>query len=325
MAKAEDESPGPDSVLAKVSHFVITSYNFLRPVSILQVIIANICLFASVLVENPQLFKLSVLLKAFPGLLAMIFANAYYAGINQIYDVDIDKVNKPYLPIAAGNLSVKQAWYLMIFYVLAGLLILWLMNADTITTSLYCFGLFLATFYSAPPFRFKISSLATAIVLPLNAGFIQILGILYTTRVSLGLPFLWSPQIVFFLTFVPVFYLVISFVKDIIDVEGDMKYNIRTFAAIFGPRITIFLGTGILLVNYIRAIALAIYMPQAFKLHIMVPAHSLLALWLIFEAKMAEKANYTKEALRDVLPWKLVEIEEMTTLFLIVLEVFATL
>jgi hypothetical protein len=36
------------------------------------------------------------------GLLALLCGNGYIVGINQIYDVDIDAVNKPFLPVAAG-------------------------------------------------------------------------------------------------------------------------------------------------------------------------------------------------------------------------------
>ena len=39
--------------------------------------------------------------------------NAYIVGINQIYDVDIDKVNKPFLPVAAGEISKPLAWALV--------------------------------------------------------------------------------------------------------------------------------------------------------------------------------------------------------------------
>ncbi len=37
------------------------------------------------------------------GVLALVCGNGYIVGINQIYDVDIDTVNKPFLPIAAGT------------------------------------------------------------------------------------------------------------------------------------------------------------------------------------------------------------------------------
>lgn len=31
-------------------------------------------------------------------------------GLRQIYDISIDKVNKPFLPVASGEMSVQFAW-----------------------------------------------------------------------------------------------------------------------------------------------------------------------------------------------------------------------
>lgn len=46
---------------------------------------------ARALIENSNLIKWSLLLKAFSGLIALICGNGYIVGINQIYDVGIDK------------------------------------------------------------------------------------------------------------------------------------------------------------------------------------------------------------------------------------------
>lgn len=48
-------------------------------------------LVARALIENPNLIRWSLLLKAFSGLLALLCGNGYIVGINQIYDVGIDK------------------------------------------------------------------------------------------------------------------------------------------------------------------------------------------------------------------------------------------
>ena len=45
---------------------------------------------------------------------ALLLGNLFIVGINQIYDVGIDKVNKPFLPIAAGRLSQKAAWAIVL-------------------------------------------------------------------------------------------------------------------------------------------------------------------------------------------------------------------
>ncbi|XP_024027490.1 uncharacterized protein LOC112093398, partial [Morus notabilis] len=299
LDKHEPESAVPNSVFVKASRFGSICYKFIRPYAMIQVIIASICLFARVLVENPQLFKWSLLFKAIPGLIAIIHAHVYNFGINQIFDADIDRINKPYLPIPSGDLSLKQAWFLMIFSVLSGLLILRVMNADLITTSFYCFGILLATLYNAPPFRFKGSPVATIITIPLNTTIINNIGVLYATMTSLRLPFWWSPQIIFITIFGTLFFAVTCIIKDISDVEGDMKHNIRTFAATFGSKNMALLGMGILLVNYIGAIGVAIFMPQAFKRRVMLSAHSISALWLLFQAKKLDKANYGKASAKD--------------------------
>lgn len=64
------------------------------------------------------------------------------------------RVNKPELPIAAGDLSIESAWILVIAFAVNGLLIVAL-KGGLFLTVLYSLGLFVATAYSAPPFRWK--------------------------------------------------------------------------------------------------------------------------------------------------------------------------
>lgn len=59
-----------------------------------------------------QLIDWALLPRAMLGVLALLCGNGYIVGINQIYDVDIDAVNKPFLPVAAGELSPGTAWLL---------------------------------------------------------------------------------------------------------------------------------------------------------------------------------------------------------------------
>jgi hypothetical protein len=55
------------------------------------------------LLENPQAIDWSLMPRALLGLLALVCGNGYIVGLNQIFDVSIDTVNKPFLPIAAGT------------------------------------------------------------------------------------------------------------------------------------------------------------------------------------------------------------------------------
>ncbi|PWA61375.1 homogentisate phytylprenyltransferase [Artemisia annua] len=103
--------------------------------------------------------------------------------------------------------------------------------------------------------------------------------------------------VAFITTFVTLFSLVIAITKDLPDVEGDRKFEISTFATKVGVRNIGLLGSGLLLISYIGSIAAALYMPQAFRGKFMVPVHTVLALCLIYQARVHERAKYTQEAI----------------------------
>ncbi|XP_027363330.1 homogentisate solanesyltransferase, chloroplastic isoform X4 [Abrus precatorius] len=195
-------------------------WRFLRPHTIRGTALGSVALVARALIENSNLIKWSLLFKAFSGLFALICGNGYIVGINQIYDISIDKVNKPYLPIAAGDLSVQSAWFLVIFFAAAGLLIVGF-NFGPFIFSLYSLGLFLGTIYSVPPFRMKRFPVAAFLIIATVRGFLLNFGVYYATRAALGLAFEWSSPVVFITTFVTLFALVIAITKDLPDVEGD--------------------------------------------------------------------------------------------------------
>ncbi|KAK3446888.1 homogentisate solanesyltransferase, chloroplastic [Eucalyptus grandis] len=296
QACARVGAAGSDPILSKVSEFKDACWRFLRPHTIRGTSLGSFSLVARALIENSHLIKWSLLLKAFSGLFALICGNGYIVGINQIYDIGIDKVNKPYLPIAAGDLSIQHAWLLVIFFAVTGLSIV-ASNFGSFITSLYSLGLFLGTIYSVPPFRMKRFPVAAFLIIATVRGFLLNFGVYHATRAALGLPFEWSLPVAFITSFVTLFALVIAITKDLPDVEGDRKFQISTFATKLGVRNIAFLGSGLLLLNYVAAIFAAIYMPQAFRRSLMISAHSILALGLIFQAWVLERANYTKEAI----------------------------
>ncbi len=43
------------------------------------------------------------------ALVSALLMNVCIVGLNQLYDVEIDKVNKPYLPLASGEMTMRQA------------------------------------------------------------------------------------------------------------------------------------------------------------------------------------------------------------------------
>ncbi|KAI3706512.1 hypothetical protein L6452_24308 [Arctium lappa] len=287
---------GSDPAVDKVADFKDAFWRFLRPHTIRGTALGSVSLVTRALLENPNLIRWSLLFKAFSGLVALICGNGYIVGINQIYDIGIDKVNKPYLPIAAGDLSVQSAWFLVLSFAVVGVIIVG-MNFGSLITSLYCLGLFLGSIYSVPPFRMKRFPVVAFLIIATVRGFLLNFGVYYAVRAALGLTFQWSSPVAFITTFVTLFALVIAITKDLPDVEGDRKFQISTFATKLGVRNIALLGSGLLLINYIGSVAAAFYMPQAFRSSLMIPFHAILASCLIFQAWVLERANYTQEAI----------------------------
>ncbi|XP_024986797.1 homogentisate solanesyltransferase, chloroplastic [Cynara cardunculus var. scolymus] len=295
-ACSEVGAAGSEPALDKVADFKDAFWRFLRPHTIRGTALGSVSLVTRALLENPNLIRWSLLFKAFSGLVALICGNGYIVGINQIYDIGIDKVNKPYLPIAAGDLSVQSAWFLVLSFAVVGVIIVG-MNFGSLITSLYCLGLFLGTIYSVPPFRMKRFPVVAFLIIATVRGFLLNFGVYYAVRAALGLTFQWSSPVAFITTFVTLFALVIAITKDLPDVEGDRKFQISTFATKLGVRNIALLGSGLLLINYIGSVAAAFYMPQAFRGSLMIPFHAILASCLIFQAWVLERANYTQEAI----------------------------
>lgn len=89
-------------------------YKFTRPHTIRGTILASISGTIRALVDTPGAIanvKWGVMLpRAFVGMIALLLGNAFIVGINQIFDEDIDKMNKPFLPVASGEMSKRFAW-----------------------------------------------------------------------------------------------------------------------------------------------------------------------------------------------------------------------
>ena len=282
--------------------FVDATWKFTRPHTIRGTLLGTTALVTKALLENSALIDWALLPKALMGLLALLCGNGYIVGINQVYDVDIDTVNKPFLPIASGALSPAMGWALCSFFALLGM-VLTTMYYDKLIASLYAFGLFLGTIYSVPPFRLKRFAIPAFMIIATVRGVLLNFGVYHATRAALGLSFHWSPAVAFITAFVTCFASAIAITKDLPDIEGDKKYGINTFATAMGVRKIALLGTGILLANYIGAIVVALRYTSLFNVPVMVGGHAVLAMVLGWLMWSLEKREYSPAAIREFYRW----------------------
>eukprot|EP00878_Enallax_costatus_P039914 GHUV01045853.1.p1 GENE.GHUV01045853.1~~GHUV01045853.1.p1 ORF type:complete len:384 (+),score=94.96 GHUV01045853.1:361-1512(+) len=303
QASASSAYSGPDGWSGdSSSSFLSAFWRFLRPHTIRGTILGTSAVVTKVLLNNLDAIDWGLLPRALMGLVALLCGNGYIVGINQIYDVDIDAVNKPFLPVAAGDLSPGTAWVLVLGLAAAGLSIV-ATNFGNLITALYGCGLFLGTIYSVPPLRLKRFAVPAFLIIATVRGFLLNFGVYSATRAALQLPFEWSPAILFITCFVTMFATVIAITKDLPDIEGDRANNISTFATRLGVKNVSLLGVGMLLMNYVMAGVFAFKYSSYFNVPVMVGAHALLAVVLLLRTTKLAAAGYTQAAVTSFYRW----------------------
>ena len=222
--------------------FFLSFARFSRPHTIVGTTLSLLALYLLALsyAESSQLH-----LGLFLGsLLSCLGANIYIVGLNQLTDIDIDRINKPYLPLASGAFSVRTGQIIIGGGLLLSLVLaVWLGRYLLLTVVL---SLLLGTAYSLPPFRLKRFYFWAAFCIIAVRGLI--------VNLLLFLHFHWqingSTQItptVAWLTFsIFVFGLIIAWFKDMPDTEGDQAFEIDTLSIKLGVRRVFLVGNGLL-------------------------------------------------------------------------------
>lgn len=218
-------------------------------------------------------------------LTASLSLNIYIVGINQLTDIDIDRLNKPYLPLAAGDYSLRQGRGIIVG---AGALALLLafMQPPYLTVTILV-GFLIGTLYSLPPLRFKERALWAALSIAFVRGVVTTIGLYLTFRSALELSLHIPPLITSTALFFFGFGLVIALYKDIPDLEGDRRYTVRTFTVRLGPHRVFALGRWLLTVFYLSPIALLLSELPALAAVLFLLAHGLvLALFWIYSFRI---------------------------------------
>ncbi|KAF4384195.1 hypothetical protein F8388_001433 [Cannabis sativa] len=313
------ESNTKYSVVTKILNFGHTCWKLQRPYTFIGVISCACGLFGRELFHNTNLLSWSLMLKAFSSLMVILSVNLCTNIINQITDLDIDRINKPDLPLASGEMSIETAWIMSIIVALTGLILTIKLNCGPLFISLYCVSILVGALYSVPPFRWKQN--------PNTAFSSYFMGLVivnftcyYASRAAFGLPFemSFSPPFTFILAFVKSMGSALFLCKDVSDIEGDSKHGISTLATRYGAKNITFLCSGIVLLTYVSAILAAIIWPQAFKSNVMLLSHATLAFWLIFQTREFALTNYNPEAGRKFYEfmWKLYYAEYLVYVFI---------
>ena len=222
-----------------------------RPFTLLPplfgIVSGAVCAFGSAHNPDPhRQLTASVILTVALGSLCASFLNAANNALNQIYDLEIDRINKPKRPIVTGQVSIREAWiFTWILYAL-GLIPTWWVVVYPFTawrarffaplTAHETFFIYLAAFvstfvYSVPAFgRTKAHPIGANLTIAIPRGcLLKVAGWTMVARATVAEPWFIGAIFMFFL-------LGAASTKDFSDIEGDRAGDCRTLPIVFGVR-----------------------------------------------------------------------------------------
>ena len=166
------------------------------------------------------------------GLTMAAVLNAASNALNQIYDLEIDRINKPRRPLPSGRMTRREAWA----FTLAAYAVAWILAWFVAPGGRHeCFWIvvvatLITVLYSAPPFRTKRLGIWANLTIAIPRGvLLKVAGWSAVKTITGVEP--WFIGAIFGL-----FLLGASTTKDFADMEGDARGGCRTLPIIYGVR-----------------------------------------------------------------------------------------
>ena len=170
------------------------------------------------------------------GFITGFSISSYSMIINDIYDIEIDKVNQPERPLAKQIISINSALSLSLILLLIGLTSSLIISySNIIITAIFSF---LSWFYNIWVKKQCIignSIVASSMSIPF------IFGGVITGNISL---LVWSISLIAFLSGMGR-----EIIKTIADVEGDKIKGIKSVSIQFGPRNAMLVACGFIIIS----------------------------------------------------------------------------
>ena len=225
-----------------------TLIQFSRPHTIIGTVISITTLYSMVCDGTENLHLLLVLKAIVTGLLCNIFI----VGINQIEDIELDKINKPYLPLASGVLSLAQANQIVWGCFWGALIMAAIIHPILIGVVGLSMGIGWA--YSCPPFYLRKHHLPAALSIAIVRGLMVNVGAYYIFNLLINDSTIFSRDIIILCVFITLFSVVIAWFKDLPDMQGDQQFSIRSMAILYSAKGAILAGHLLLIPAYLITI-----------------------------------------------------------------------
>lgn len=181
------------------------------------------------------------------GAMTLVIVNAASNTLNQVYDLEIDKINKPYRPLPKKILTKDEAR--TIAWVLYLVTIWRITMLNRVFATLVLVIMLVTIFYSIPPLRFKKRFLLSNISIAFARGFLGFVAawsIFDQTIHPLEEPTPWAIGLLF-----GIYLMGAVTTKDFTDIEGDSKYRMNTLPVVMGLKGSIMFSAPFFVIPFI--------------------------------------------------------------------------
>ncbi|MFN5218425.1 MAG: homogentisate phytyltransferase [Sphingomonadales bacterium] len=220
-----------------------TLWKFSRPHTIIGSVVSIVVLF---LLQGGNIMDHFSILAI--TLISALGCNVCITGLNQIVDVELDKINKPELPIVSGKLDIATAKKIV---VLSGLISI---GAAAVLhwflLLLIAVILLLGIVYSVPPIQLKRHHLPAALAITIVRGVLVNIGMAMHFAGMLQGNFEIQPVIYPLTIFISAFSLAIAWYKDLPDRAGDAHFGYKTFPLLYSPKTALYTGASFVMAAY---------------------------------------------------------------------------
>ncbi|KAJ8543052.1 hypothetical protein K7X08_005575 [Anisodus acutangulus] len=300
------ESQPSKSPWNSVHDAVDAFYRFSRPHTVIGTALSIISV-SLLAVEKFSDFSPLFFTGALEAIVAALFMNIYIVGLNQLSDIEIDKVNKPYLPLASGEYSTQTGVVIVSSFAILSFWLGWIVGSWPLFWALFI-SFVLGTAYSVnlPLLRWKRFAVVAALcIFAVRAVIVQIAFYLHIQTFVYRRPAVLSRPLIFATAFMSFFSVVIALFKDIPDIVGDKIFGIQSFTVRLGQERVFWICIALLEMAYLVAIVVGATSSNIWSKSFTVLGHAALAVLLWTRAKSVDFSRKAAITSFYMFIWKL--------------------
>ncbi|CAI9099094.1 OLC1v1035865C1 [Oldenlandia corymbosa var. corymbosa] len=268
-------------------------------------------------VEKISDFTPSFFIGLFQVLTACFLTHVYTNGLNHLEDIEIDRINKPYRPLASGEYSFTTGVILTLSSALMAVGVGWIVGSPHLFLFILM-NLMAATAYSlnVPYLRWKSNAYLAAFCIFIGLAPSGLAAYLHIQTFVFGRPALLSKPIMSALTKACFAAVVVALFKDIPDVAGDKIHGVQSLAVKFGGKKVFWICIFLLQIGYLAGVSAGLTSSNNWCKFITVAGHLFLSLTLWSRAKCVDVGSKEETSSFYMFLLKLFSVESLLIPFM---------